>query len=359
MKKALWLALVFSLAVIMLAGCGEVVDDVIPDPDNDVPIDEDPEVGEITQLGMGVVTSIARSLDYNEEQDILPMAQVDNVIAVAAFDSEGRIVDVLIDTAQTRVNFDEELQVTSDLAAEIRSKKELGDDYGMRAASEIGREWDEQITDLEAWMAGKTVDEIMALPLEEGGYPDDPDLATAVTMTVAVYFEAVEKAYANAVAVEPGATSLGLGHNIAINRSTGYSMVDDTEILPLAQVDVIIAGAVFTDAGEVAGVQIDAAQTRVRFDEDGQVTSDRAAAYLTKKELGDDYGMRAASPIGREWDEQIADLEEWMVGKTVDEITALDLLETGAPDDPDLLTSVTITATYYLEALEEAYNRAR
>jgi len=47
-----------------------------------------------------------------------------------------------------------------------------------------------------------------------------------------------------------------------------------------------------------------------------------------------------------------------MVGKTVEEINALDM-DNGYPEDPDLTTSVTITVTDYLAALEEAFDRAR
>lgn len=360
MKKLLWLALILSLSLVFMAGCGG--GSTVEAPPEDSPVDEpaDDAVadGEIASLGMGVVTSIGRSLDYNEESEILAMGQVDNTIAVAAFDSEGRIIDVIIDVAQTRVNFDAEMQVASDPAAEIKTKKELGPDYGMKVASEIEKEWDEQIAVFEEWMVGKTVAEVKALGLTEEDAPDDPDLATSVTITVTAYIAALEKAYNTAVAVEPGAESLGLGHNVSIGRSVGYSMVNDTEILPMAQVDVVIAAAVFGADGQIAGLLIDTAQTRVNFNIDGLVTSDRAGTYLTKKELGDDYGMKVASPIGREWHEQIADLEAWMIGKTVDQVLAMPL-EEDAPSDPDLVTAVTVTVTSYLAALEEAFARAR
>jgi hypothetical protein len=359
-KKLLWLALILSLALVFMAGCGG--GSTVEDPQDDSPVDEpteEPAVdGEIATLGMGVVTSIGRSLDYDEEGEILAMAQVDNTIAVASFDSEGKIVDVMIDVAQTRVNFDADQQVASDLTAEIKTNKELGPDYNMKVASEIEKEWDEQIAALEEWMVGKTVAEVKALGLTDEGAPDDPDLATSVTITVTAYMAALDKAYNNAVAVEPGAASLGLGHNVSIGRSVGYKMVDDTEILPMAQVDVVIAAAVFSADGQIAGLLIDTAQTRVNFDIDGKVTSDRAGTYLTKRELGDDYGMRVASPIGREWHEQIADLEAWMIGKTVDQVLAM-ALEDGAPSEPDLVTAVTITVPSYLSALEEAFARAR
>ncbi len=356
MKKVFWLAIVIMAIVLITAGCGQ--SPAADTPAVEEPVDETPAVEGIATLGLGVVTKINRSLDFDAGSEIMAMAQVDSVIAAAAFDAEGRVVDVVIDTAQTRVNFDEELQVASDPAAEIKTKVELGDDYGMINASEIGVEWHEQIAALEEWMVGKTVAEIKALSLTEEGAPEDVDLAASVTITVTDYISAVEKAYNTAVSVEPGAESLGLGHKVSIGRSVGYTMAGETEILPLGQVDVVIAAVVFDAEGRVAGALIDTAQTRVNFDIEGQVTSDRTALFPTKKELGDDYGMIKASEIGVEWYEQIAALEEWMVGKTLEEIKAMQLID-DAPDEADLVSLVTITVQDYIYAVDEAYSRAR
>ncbi len=362
MKKVFWLGLVLLAAILIVAGCG--TSPAVETPVDEEPGDETPVAEGIATLGLGVVTKINRSLDFDADAEVMAMAQVDSVIAAAAFDSEGRVVDVMIDTAQTRVNFDEELQVATDLTAEIMTKVELGDDYGMIRASEIGVEWYEQIASLEEWMVGKTVADIKALSLNEQGAPEDVDLAATVTITVTDYIAALEKAYNNAAPVQPGAESLGLGHKVSIGRSVGYNMAGDTEILPLAQVDVVIAAVVFDADGRVAGVDIDTAQTRVNFDAEGQVTSDKAALYPTKKELGDDYGMIRASEIGIEWYEQIASLEEWMVGRTVEEIKAMQTKEVDAahpsvPDEPDLVSLVTITIQDYVYAVDEAYSRAR
>ncbi|MGM0652094.1 MAG: hypothetical protein ACQES4_04835 [Bacillota bacterium] len=363
MKKLFWLLLVLSLALVMVVGCGEAPAEEEPQPDEETPDEEAPDeeaaADGVSTMGLGIVTSIGRSVDYDPDADVMATGQVDTTMATATFDEEGRIVDVMIDVAQVRVEFDEDLQVATDPSQEFRTKKELGDDYGMRKASDIEKEWDEQIEALEEWMVGKTVDEVLALPLmEDDQSPDDPDLRTSVTITVTNYFAALEKAYQNAESVEHGAEMLGLGHNIGINRSVSLDL--DNDVMPMAQVDVIIAGAVFNDEGQVGAVQIDTAQTRINFSEEGQVTSDPTAEYPTKKELGDDYGMRKASDIEKEWDEQIEALEEWIVGKTVDEVLALPLVDDeGSPDDPDLRTSVTMTVSGYFEALAEAYSLAR
>ncbi|HOL16988.1 MAG TPA: hypothetical protein PLY40_01735 [Bacillota bacterium] len=331
------------------------------------------EEGAAVSLGLGVINSIAKSKSYSKGDDgseTLPLGQVDTVMAAALFDEDGRVVDVIIDTAQTKVNFNQDFQVTSDLSAPGKTKAELGPEYGMAPVSGIGKEWNEQIAELEKWMVGKTVEEIKALPVKQRdeahpAVPDDPELSSLVTITVHEYIEAVEKAYNNRVDVE-NAVKLGLGHNISIAKSKGYSKdeASGTETLPLAQVDTVMAATAFDGDGKVAGVIIDTAQVKVNFDAEGQVTSDLSDHPKTKAELGPDYGMGRVSEIGKEWNEQIAELEKWMVGKTVEEIKALpvkqrDEAHPAVPDDPELSSLVTMTVQDYLAAVEEAFANTR
>jgi uncharacterized protein YuzE len=306
-------------------------------------------------MGLALMTAIDKSTDASA--DATARAQVDTVIAVATFDSEGRVVNVIIDNAQTRVNFDEEMQVSSDVTAPIKTKVELGDDYGMGNVSSIGKDWHEQIAALEDWMVGKTVDEINALPLNEGA-ADLPELTSSVTIRVSPYQAAVAKAFENAVPVSDVAT-IGLGTLTDISKSKGYALdADGKETLPMAQVDTTIAGTAFDAEGNVVGIQIDVAQTRVNYDAEGVVTSDKTAPVLSKVELGANYGMVNVSSIEKEWFEQTAALEEWMVGKSVDEIKAMEMAE-GVPADADLTSSVTIRVGAYLTVLEKAYMTAR
>ena len=361
------LLLVFSLIFTACAPTGATEE---PAPAEEPAATEEPAVeesteeagaaGEVASMGLSLTTSIGKSTDAEGENNA--RAQVDTVIAAVTFDGEGRVVDVIIDNAQTRVSFDEEMKVASDKTAPGMTKVELGEAYGMGNVSSIGKEWDEQIAALEAWMVGKTVEEIKAMPVSEG-YADLPELTSSVTMRVTDYLAAVEKAYANAVPVSNVAT-LGLGTEISIAKSRDYSVdADGKETMPMAQVDTVVAATAFDAAGNVAGVQIDNAQTRVNYDAEGKVTSDKAAPILSKVELGDDYGMGAVSQVGN-WHEQIAALEAWMVGKSVDEIKALPVKEVdpthlNVPDVPELTSSVTITVESYLATVAEAYENAR
>lgn len=314
------------------------------------------------KLGLGHVTSIASSKDKTVAANgsVTPaMAQVDTVFAAVAFDAASRITHVSIETAQTKVNYDADMNVTSDLSAPGKTKKELGDDYGMRRASAIKKEWFEQIAEFEKWMIGKTVDEVKNLPVKRRDashthVPDVPELTSTVTITVQDYIAAVVEAWETARPVAPGGVKLGLGHDISIAKSTSSA----------AQVDLTMAAALFDKDGKVVEVIIDTAQTKVAFDADGKVTTDKAGEFLTKKELQDGYGMRKASSIKREWFEQMLDFEKWMLGKTVDEITSLptkrrDASHVAVPDVPELTSTVTITVEGYLAALAEAYENAQ
>ncbi|HED24572.1 MAG TPA: hypothetical protein ENN91_05545 [Firmicutes bacterium] len=371
MKKGLGLVLVLFLAIFLVIGCGEAPAEETPGEEapEETP-EEEPEeeagVEGTQKLGLGVVTSIARSTDANFDAGINPTAQADVIMAAVLFDEEGKVVSVTIDNAQTRVAFDEELQVATDTSQPGKTKRELGDDYGMINASEIGKEWYEQIDELEAWMIGKTVEEIKNMPVKTRDeshqhVPDVPELETLVTITVEDYMAAVEYAYNNGIEVE-NAAAAGLGQNISTARSLGLD--EDAGVDPMAQADTVMAAVAFDADGVVVGAQIDNAQIRINYDAEGNVVSDRSAAPKTKVQLGDDYGMGNISEIGREWYEQIASLEEWMIGKTVDEITGMpvrvvDDAHQNVPDVPELETLVTITVESYLAAVAEAAENAR
>jgi uncharacterized protein YuzE len=353
MKKVLSILLVLMLSLAMLAGCsnsGKTQDEATPTPP--------PLTGEgIVKLGIGQVTSIAKSKSL--EGDAAPVGQVDTVMAAVGFDKDGKVAKVTIDTAQTKVNFDTSLQVTSDLTAKYKTKVELGDDYGMKKNSDIGKEWYEQIAELEKWMIGKTVDEIKSMKLKNGK-PDIAELTSYVTVTVEDYINVVVEAYENAVNLQTSAETVGLGHVVTINKSKGA----EGDAGPMAQVDNVMTAAAFDKEGKIAGVIIDNAQTKVNFDANGVLTSDVSDEQKTKVELGDAYGMKRNSGIGKEWYEQIAELEKWMVGKTIDEVKGMkvkakDDAHPAVPDVAELTSLVTISVEGYLEAVADAFDNKK
>ena len=157
--------------------------------------------GGSVKTGLGHVVSIASSKDATADAN--GAAQVDVTMAAVTIDSEGRIQKVTIDTIQGKVEVDKEGKVVTDKSIDIESKVELGSEYGMIARSSIGRNWDEQIVELEKWMIGKTIEEIQGIKLKNvddshPSVPDEPDLTSKVTISVQDYIAAVAEAVKNA-----------------------------------------------------------------------------------------------------------------------------------------------------------------
>ena len=180
MKKVLVIAMLMVMVVSALAGCNAAAE---------------------TKTGIGSVISIAKS--KSATADAAGNAQADVIMAAVSIDKDGKILSVSIDNAQVKIAFDAAGQVTADLAAELKTKVELGNDYGMKKASSIEKEWFEQIAALEAWMVGKTIAEVKAMKTYEKdashpAVPDEADLKTSVTISVEGYVAAVEEAIANA-----------------------------------------------------------------------------------------------------------------------------------------------------------------
>lgn len=353
MKKVLSLVLSSVVALSLFAGCTKTAEPTETPggetPGTEEPAEEPAEAGAIVKLGLGIKSDIGKSKDLT---DGAATGQVDSVIVAAGFDKDGKIVSITIDTAQDKVGFDGEMKLTSDTSVAGKSKLELGDEYGMKGASSIGKEWFEQIEAFGAWTIGKTVEEVKALELVDNVTTNE-ELTASVTIKLNGYIAALEEAYANTIDVD-GAEKVGLG----IVTSTEKSKSMEGETMALAQVDSTVVATALKADGTIAGTIIDAAQTKIAFDKDGKVTNDKAAEVKSKTELGEEYGMKGASSIGKEWFEQSKALAEYMVGKKVADVTGMELAE-NVPAIEDLKSSVTIKVNGYLAALEKAANNAR
>ena len=290
-------------------------------------------------------------------------AQVDTTMLVAAFDAEGKVVSVTIDVAQQKLGVNADGTTADAAAADIRTKVEKEGDYGMVGASGIGKEYFEQINALEDWMVGKTVEEIVNMPVMDRGdgshthVPTDADLAAKCTVTVKAYLDALQEAWDNAVEVE-GFAKLGLGQNISVKGTAATADKNGA-----VQVDTNMVGVALDAEGKILWGKIDVAQQKIAFDATGVKAGD--VDVRTKVEKEGDYGMAGASSIGKEYYEHVAALGEWMVGKTVAEVVAMETYDKGdgshtaVPAVEELKASCTVTVGAYLEALDEAAKLAK
>lgn len=122
------------------------------------------------------------------------------------------------------------------------------------------------------------------------------------------------------------------------------------------QVTTTYAAVLLDDAGKIVYVDIDSAQNQGTFDDMGAVV--KAEAAPTKTEKGADYGMVANSAIGKEWFEQMAALEAYFIGKTVEEVLATEVDAEFVPVNEDLKASVSVGIDPYLAAVEAAAKNA-
>lgn len=316
--------------------------------------------GSIVKMGLGINASIAKSTDFTADKP--GAAQADVVVAAVGFDKDGKVVAITIDNAQTKVEFNADGTLKSDVAATYKTKQELKEDYGMIKASKIGYEWYQQIESLSAWMQGKTVEQIKGMKTMAGAdaahpaVPAEADLATSVSISVENYLAVVEEAWKNAVEVKDGADKVGLGIEISIASSKAKAADKGA----MAQIDDTIS-AVALKGDKVAADILDIVQAKVAYDLDGKVTTDKTAEVKSKVDLGDAYGMKKASKIGKEWYEQAKAFTDWTVGKTAAEIKGIPSEEKDGEKivTGDLATSVSVGVTEFLATVDKAIMMAR
>lgn len=111
--------------------------------------------------------------------------------------------------------------------------------------------------------------------------------------------------------------------------------------------NVTYATVVIED-GIIKDVTIDTAQNSVQFTATDLVPFE---AKGTKKELGDAYGMGQIENGKGEWDKQIAEVEKYMIGKNVADLTA----DKAASD---LTSSVSMNVNGYIDVVKAAAENA-
>jgi hypothetical protein len=262
--------------------------------------------------------------------------QVNTTMAAVGLDSEGKIVYVDIDVAQSTF---------ADAAkAKTQTKEELKEAYNMKGVSAQmgviagGAEWYEQAEFLEKYVLNKTAGEVAAIETKERDashttVPAGADLTAGCTMNIGEFKDAIAKACANARTVAAETVKFGRVMENGSDLST-----------------TMVVYALDKD-GKVVDSILDVAQIK-------------EGTLLTKAERKEDYGMKQVSGFqgniegGAEWYEQAAAWEKWTVGKTLDEIagvkTKLNASNYTVADDADLFAGCTMQITSFVEATKKA-----
>lgn len=153
-----------------------------------------------TKHGLGMVTKVGSIADATAEKN--GASQVNTTVCSVVLDADGKILSVIWDVQQTKIQFNVEGKVV-DTPENPLTKLEKGEAYGMRKASAIGKEWFEQIAAFREYVTGKTVDEVLRLPTFQRDeahpqVPDVEDLKASVTVNVGDYLASLKKAAENA-----------------------------------------------------------------------------------------------------------------------------------------------------------------
>ncbi len=357
MKKLISAALSLTLLLALVTGCTRQVVVVVSPAPSEAPQAQTPVESAApapvpaegaVKTGLSMVTGVSSSKDATAEAD--GTAQTDIALVAVTVDDDGVITGCVIDAIQAKIAFSNEGRITTDLATEFASKNELGEAYGMKKASSIGKEWNEQAAAMAQYAVGKTVEELKGIAVNESGAPTDADLASSVTLYIGSFVSGIEAAVNNAAHL--GAQA---GDKLALTSVTTMAKSKDASADAEGQAQAYATVGVVTLNGDtITSCYIDAVQANVNFDAKGAITTDLTAPIASKNELGDAYGMRGASSIGKEWNEQAAGFSAYVTGKTVSEVAGIAVSESGAPADADLAASVTVGIGDFQALIEKA-----
>lgn len=308
MKKILSIVLVLVMTAVLFAGCGS----------EGVPV----------KFGLGVYAYTEEGTNADGETD----GEGEIVVTAAAVmvDANGVIVDCVIDTVAYTAHWTAAGDdITHEFDEDIKTKYELGTNYGMSAygndVNGDGKvlEWNEQIDAFRSVVKDKTIDEVKALVVN--GYQGNEEVMNAgCTMGIADYVKALEKAVANAKDCD----SLAIDTlNLAIvSADDGKGATEEAD--GNVELEVTIVGSAVDADGKVSAMVTDAVQGAVSFTLTGEATYS-AGELKSKLELGTAYNMAAygtdLNGDGKvlEWNEQAAAFDAECLGKTASEISAL------------------------------------
>ena len=235
---------------------------------------------------------------------------IHTVAAAVLLDADGKLAGVTLDELELSVSADSTGKVTT--PTDTRTKRQKGKDYPLAEVSGLKKGWAEQADAFGSWLEGKTPDEVKKLKTDADGKPTDADLLSGCTIAVDRYRDAVVRACENAQVLGAArGDTVKLGVEVA-EMPQGLTGTDDKD----AQVQAKITLAVVTmdENARVTSAIGDMTEPELSVSADGTVSAPREPVY-TKNELGDRYGMRSASALGKEWYEHSAGWCGYLKGK--------------------------------------------
>jgi len=354
MKKILALLLA-TLMIYALAACSASAAEVkdTETPETAAPETTAPETAEPSALKLGMYIGTEQSgTDATADAD--GKAQTDSTVAAVLLDENGVIVDCILDIAQTKIAFTTAGEVL-DKDAEVLTKRQLGDDYGMSVAATKG-EWYVQAQGFCDYVIGKTAEEVQGIAVDDTGHAADEALLATTTTKVAGYIDAVVNACnaAESIGSQSGDT-LGLGVSTTISGSTDATADADGTCYAYTHYCAVSVNA----DQQVTAAVIDATQSKINVSNEGVITTDLETSEVVSKDvIGDDYGLAGTSTIGLEWYQQAAGFCDYINGMTADEISGIAIDDTGHAADEALLATTTVHISDFVKVASLAISDA-
>lgn len=266
------------------------------------------------KMGLGVYTATPTTTDASEDKD--GQGKVAITAAVITVDAEGKVVACQLDTADLTVKFTLDGKAVANDG--FKTKYEQGKDYNMVTYGGAAKEWFEQADAFEAFVVGKTLDEIKAL-VAEGNKGNSDVIAAGCTIMIHEFVGAIEKAFANLTdSAATAESALKLGMNVEQTTADATEEKDGSN-----QVETTIFAAAVDAEGKVLVAASDCVQVKFTFNATGASTLDTTKAISSKREAGANYGMVTYGGATKEWFEQADAFNALCVGKTATEIKAL------------------------------------
>ena len=296
MKKVFCLVLCTAtlLTAFSMIGCGEKKKDTL-------------------SLGLGVYTSAEAE---NAIQGKRGGGTATSTVAAILIDGNGRITDCYLDAAENELSYTSDGKALSE--GKFLTKREQGEDYGMKTYGGAALEWYEQADALERVCIGKTLDEVKAL-IASDGKGNDEVVRAGCTIAVSDFIKAIEKAFANAR--PSGATK---GDTLKLGTATMRTTEDaSAESHGKNQTDTTFFAATVNPSDHITAAYSDCVEVEFSFNAEG--VSDNGGKWIisTKRDSGDAYGMKTYGGADLEWYEQADVFDRACIGKTSKELSML------------------------------------
>lgn len=131
--------------------------------------------GDKAVLGVAVRND-TKDLTADDDHDVT--AQVDITVSALTLDADSRVTSAIADVAEPALTVGADGTVSA--PEMVKTKRELGDSYGMRGASSLDKEWYEHSEGWCSYLKGKTRAEVAGIPSDGS----DADLAALCTISV-------------------------------------------------------------------------------------------------------------------------------------------------------------------------------